>query len=105
MKNISKLKLPEFNFKPRPYKGMPYDQVKAQRDKYMAPGIYFHFYKEPLYIVEGKNQYLYDDKGNRYLDLIAGISTVSIGHSHPAITKVIAEQADRLMHTTPIYLT
>jgi alanine-glyoxylate transaminase/(R)-3-amino-2-methylpropionate-pyruvate transaminase len=48
---------------------------------------------------------LFDHKGNRYLDLIAGISTVSIGHSHPAITKVIADQADKLIHTTPIYLT
>jgi hypothetical protein len=51
MKNISKLKLPEFSFKPRAYTGRPYDQVKAERDKYMAPGIYFHFYKEPLFIV------------------------------------------------------
>ena len=71
----------------------------------MTKSIYFHFYKEPLYIVEGKDQYLYDHKGNRYLDLIAGISTVSIGHSHKGITKLISEQADRLMHTTPIYLT
>jgi alanine-glyoxylate transaminase / (R)-3-amino-2-methylpropionate-pyruvate transaminase len=71
----------------------------------MHKNIYFHFYKDPLFIVEGKDQYLFDHKGNRYLDLIAGISTVSIGHSHPAITKVITEQAGRLMHTTPIYLT
>jgi alanine-glyoxylate transaminase/(R)-3-amino-2-methylpropionate-pyruvate transaminase len=71
----------------------------------MSPGVYFHFYKEPLFVVEGRNQYLFDHKGNRYLDLIAGISTVSIGHAHPAITKVVAEQSDKLMHTTPIYLT
>ncbi len=70
----------------------------------MAPGIYFHFYKEPLFIVEGKYQYLFDHKGTRYLDLIAGISTVSIGHAHPAITKIIADQSDKLSHTTPIYL-
>lgn len=105
MKNLGKLKLPEFGYKPRQYTGPSYQEVKGLRDKYMAPGIYFHFYKDPLFIVEGKNQYLFDHKGNRYLDLIAGISTVSIGHSHPAITKVLTEQADKLMHTTPIYLT
>jgi alanine-glyoxylate transaminase/(R)-3-amino-2-methylpropionate-pyruvate transaminase len=71
----------------------------------MSPGVYFHFYKEPLFIVEGRNQYLFDNNGTRYLDLIAGISTVSIGHAHPAISKIIADQADKLMHTTPIYLT
>lgn len=51
MKNISKLKLPEFSFKPKPYTGRPYDQVKAERDKYMPGGVYFHFYKNPLFIV------------------------------------------------------
>ncbi len=71
----------------------------------MAPGIYFHYYKEPLFIVEGKSQYLFDHQGKRYLDLIAGVSTVSIGHAHPAIRKIITDQSDKLMHTTPIYLT
>lgn len=51
MKNLSKLKLPEFSYKPRPYTGPSYEHVKALRDKYMAPGIYFHFYKDPLFIV------------------------------------------------------
>ena len=105
MRTVSKLTLPHFNHKPRPYTGPSYEEVKALRDKYMPPGMYFHFYKQPLFIVEGKDQYLYDHKGNRYLDLIAGISTVSIGHAHQGITKLIAEQSDKLMHTTPIYLT
>lgn len=68
------------------------------------PSFYTHYYKEPLYIVEGKYQYLFDYKGNRYLDLIAGISTVCLGHCHPAITKVIQDQADKLIHTSPIYM-
>jgi len=45
MKNIGKLRLPEFGFKPRAYTGPSYEEVKGLRDKYMSPGIYFHFYK------------------------------------------------------------
>ncbi len=37
--------------------------------------------------------------------MFAGISTVSIGHANPRIKKLISDQADKLMHTTPIYLT
>ena len=90
MKNVSRLTLPQFHHKPRPYTGPSFDEVKALRDKYMPAGMYFHFYKQPVFIVEGKDQYLYDHKGNRYLDLIAGISTVSIGHAHQGITRLIA---------------
>ena len=82
MRNVTKLALPHFNHKPRIYTGPSYEEVKALRDKHMPAGMYFHFYKQPLFIVEGKDQYLYDHKGNRYIDLIAGISTVSIGHAH-----------------------
>ncbi len=45
MRNLGKFKLPEFSFKPRPYTGPSYEEVKALRHKYMAPTIYFHFYK------------------------------------------------------------
>jgi acetylornithine/succinyldiaminopimelate/putrescine aminotransferase len=48
-------------------------------------------------------QYLYDHEGKRYIDLISGISTVSLGHAHPAITKVVTEQVAKLSHTSPIY--
>lgn len=65
---------------------------------------YFHYYKEPLMIVEGKMQYLFDHKGRRYLDLIGGISSISVGHCHPRITKIIREQAEKLVHTSTIYL-
>lgn len=49
-------------------------------------------------------QYLYDDTGARYLDLFAGIVTVSVGHCHPAVTKAVVDQAQLLQHSTTIYL-
>ena len=48
-------------------------------------------------------QYLYDYQGKRYIDLIGGIATVSVGHSHPDVTRVAAEQIGKLQHTSQIY--
>jgi alanine-glyoxylate transaminase/(R)-3-amino-2-methylpropionate-pyruvate transaminase len=49
-------------------------------------------------------QYLYDETGRRYLDLFAGIVTVSVGHCHPAVVRRVQEQVGTLQHTTTIYL-
>jgi alanine-glyoxylate transaminase/(R)-3-amino-2-methylpropionate-pyruvate transaminase len=40
----------------------------------------------------------------RYLDLFAGIVTVSVGHCHPKVNKALHDQIDKLWHTTTIYL-
>lgn len=49
-------------------------------------------------------QYLYDHKGNRYIDLESNDGQVNIGHSHPALKKIIQDQSGRLIHTSTIYL-
>ena len=43
-------------------------------------------------------QYLYDETGRRYLDLFAGIVTVSVGHCHPTVVKRVQEQVATLQH-------
>jgi alanine-glyoxylate transaminase/(R)-3-amino-2-methylpropionate-pyruvate transaminase len=48
----------------------------------MTPAL-ITYYKKPLMITHGKQQYLYDYEGRRYLDMFAGIVTVSVGHCHP----------------------
>lgn len=55
-------------------------------------------------IVDGKMQYLFDEKGRRYLDAFAGIVTVSVGHCHPEVVAAVNQQTERLQHTTTIYL-
>lgn len=42
--------------------------------------------------------YLYDDKGNRFMDLESGVWCVSLGHNNPRIGKIITERAQSLMH-------
>jgi len=48
--------------------------------------------------IRAENCFLYDQHGRRYIDLESGIWCTAIGHSHPRISQVIAEQAPRLMH-------
>ncbi len=91
------------NYTPETYRGPSRDEVIEMRKKYCNPAV-FAYYKEPLMIVDGHMQYLFDEKGKRYLDLFAGVVTVSCGHCHPKIIARTKAQIDHLQHTTNIYL-
>lgn len=95
--------LPACSFVPPPYSGPSYEKVLAQRQKYLNPVSFLH-YKKPLLLNVGHKQYLYNHENHRYLDLFGGVTTVGVGHSHPRITKVVAEQAAKINHTTTLYL-
>lgn len=97
------LEMPACDHTPRPYTGPSRADVLAARRAYTNPAI-FTLYREPIMIVEGHMQWLFDETGKRYLDLFAGIATVSCGHCHPRITAAIKEQVDTLQHGTTIYL-
>lgn len=51
----------------------------------------------------GEGAWLIDDSGNRYLDALAGIGVISVGHANPAVAKTISEQAGQLLHTSNLY--
>jgi acetylornithine/N-succinyldiaminopimelate aminotransferase len=51
----------------------------------------------------GKGSWLFDEKGNRYLDFIAGIATNALGHGHPALVEAIQDQAGELIHCSNLY--
>jgi alanine-glyoxylate transaminase/(R)-3-amino-2-methylpropionate-pyruvate transaminase len=99
----AQLALPPVNHIPRPYLGPSRAELIAMRKQFTNPAI-FHLYREPLLIVEGYMQYLYDETGRRYLDLFAGIVTVSVGHCHPKVVERVTTQVETLMHSTTIYL-
>jgi alanine-glyoxylate transaminase / (R)-3-amino-2-methylpropionate-pyruvate transaminase len=99
----ARLSLPPCDHVPRPYTGPSRDEVLATRRQYTNPAI-FTIYREPLMLVEGHRQYLFDETGRRYLDLFAGIVTVSCGHAHPKVTERVQQQVAALAHTTTIYL-
>jgi alanine-glyoxylate transaminase / (R)-3-amino-2-methylpropionate-pyruvate transaminase len=97
------LEMPPFAYKPAPYRGPSREEVLALRRAHVNPAV-FTLYRDPLMIVEGRMQYLFDETGRRYLDLFAGIVTVSCGHCHPKVLRRIQEQVATLQHATTIYL-
>jgi predicted acetylornithine/succinylornithine family transaminase len=63
------------------------------------------FRRQPLVLVRGEGCYVWDDKGNRYLDLVAGIAVNILGHGHPAIIEALTKQAKMLIHASNLYYT
>src|SRR5438034_10651802 len=88
---------------PEPYIGPSKADVLALRKQYLSPGL-ITYYQDPLLIVEGKKQYLWDETGKQYLDAFAGIVTVSVGHCHPYVVEQVRDQVGTLQHVTTIYL-
>jgi predicted acetylornithine/succinylornithine family transaminase len=56
-------------------------------------------------LVEGEGSWVVDDDGKRYLDLVAGIAVVALGHRHPAPLAAAHAQLDRLWHVSNLYST
>jgi alanine-glyoxylate transaminase/(R)-3-amino-2-methylpropionate-pyruvate transaminase len=95
--------LPACNHHPQPYDGPTREAVLDMRREFLTPAL-VTYYADPIMIVEGHMQWLFDETGRRYLDGIAGIVTVSVGHCHPKVVEAVREQNERLQHTTTIYL-
>ncbi|QDT72699.1 aspartate aminotransferase family protein [Lacipirellula limnantheis] len=103
MPTETRASLPIIDHRPAAYDGPSKSEVLAVRQQYLTPGL-ITYYRDPLLLVEGHMQYLWDETGKRYLDAFAGIVTVSVGHCHPAIVKKVQEQVGKLQHVTTIYL-
>ena len=95
--------LPPFEHEPKKYAGPSADEVLRLRKQFLNPGI-FLYYRKPLMLVGGKMQYVWDERGKRYLDALGGIVTISVGHCHPYVVDVVRKQNEALQHSTTIYL-
>jgi len=62
-----------------------------------------NYYQEPLPLVRGSGMYVWDEKGDQYLDCFGGILTVSVGHANPAVIKAVAEQVASIAHMSGVY--
>lgn len=58
----------------------------------------------PINFTHGKGCWIFDDKGNQYLDGLAGIAVSALGHCHPAIIAAIREQSEKLLHISNIFI-
>ncbi len=55
-------------------------------------------------ISHGTGSYVWDVEGKKYLDLLGGIAVSVLGHSHPKINQAISDQANRLLHSSNLYM-
>ena len=76
-------------------------ELQALEHEYAIPT----YARNPVQFVRGEGCRLWDDEGNEYLDFLAGISVLNVGHCHPQVVAIVREQAGRLMHATNLYYT
>jgi acetylornithine/N-succinyldiaminopimelate aminotransferase len=59
--------------------------------------------RPPVVFTHGKGCYLYDQRGRRYLDFLAGIAVNALGHAHPRLVRVIRREASRAIHVSNLF--
>ncbi len=79
------------------------DDVAAMHQRHVLTPWVAQGGRTPPMIVRGEGSYLYDDRGERYLDFSAGLVAVNLGHGHRAVADAIAEQAHRLAYAAPTF--
>jgi acetylornithine/N-succinyldiaminopimelate aminotransferase len=76
-------------------------KIQKAEEKYLL-----HTYdRHPLLLTHGKGAYVYGEDGGKYLDFLSGIGVMALGYSHPKITKVLKEQAGKLVHVSNLFYT
>lgn len=59
--------------------------------------------RNDVLFVRGEGMRLYDADGREYLDFLAGIGVVNLGHAHPAVTAAVCEQMGKLVHVSNLF--
>ncbi len=77
-----------------------HEEIKQMFHRYVMPT-----YAPKLALVRGQGTRVWDPDGKTYLDFIAGIAVLNVGHSHPRVVDAIREQAGRLIHVSNLYYT
>lgn len=77
----------------------PVEELVDLEQRY-ATATYVRF---PVHFVRGSGALLWDSDGNEYLDFLAGISVLNVGHCHPRVVEVVREQVGLLTHTSNLY--
>ena len=76
-------------------------ELQALERDYVIPT----YVRNPVEFVRGSGCRLWDDEGVEYLDFLAGISVLNVGHCHPRVVEAVREQVGRLTHVTNLYYT
>jgi len=74
------------------------------RHKAVMPSWLALYYDDPIELVSGSGRRVTDGEGNEYLDFFGGILTTMTGHNVPEVVRAVQEQAERMLHTSTLYL-
>jgi acetylornithine/N-succinyldiaminopimelate aminotransferase len=69
----------------------------------LEKSVYFAGRRAPVVLERGRGCRVWDVDGREYLDLIAGIAVDCLGHAHPAITRALTEQANKLIQVSNLF--
>lgn len=79
-------------------------EILARRDRYYAASQKsFMPYRTPLVFARGERQYLWDETGKRYIDLLGMNVCISVGHAHPVVNAAVQAQIGQLQHCTTMF--
>lgn len=80
------------------------DAIVGRRDRYYAATQRkFVPYDTPQIFRRGQGQYLWDESGKKYIDLLAMNVCISVGHAHPEVVRAVTEQVAELTHCTTMF--
>ncbi len=81
---------------------MTVSEAVRKHKEFLFPAV-ANYYQEPIELVRGEGEYVWDNEGNRYLDCFGGVLTVSVGHANPEVNAAIIEQTNKIQHTSTLY--
>jgi alanine-glyoxylate transaminase/(R)-3-amino-2-methylpropionate-pyruvate transaminase len=81
-----------------------YEATLERRHKFMSPSLRtFVAFQKPIILKRGEMQYVWDEKGRKYLDCLAQNLCISVGHCHPLVNREVRRQMEELVHCTTMY--
>ena len=77
--------------------GTSSEEVRALRDRFVPKGLHVG---TPVVVARASGAEVWDPEGKRYLDFVAGIGALNLGHQHPAVLAAVRAQLDRYAHVS-----
>ncbi|WP_433617651.1 acetylornithine transaminase [Paenibacillus cellulositrophicus] len=68
-----------------------------------ASSLFQNYARYPVSLVKGQGSWLWDDKGNKYLDFMCGIAVTNLGHAPKKVTEKLKAQLDELWHVSNLF--
>lgn len=80
------------------------ENIKELEQKYII-NTYGRDPEETPLFVKGQGSYLWDEKGNSYLDMVSGLAVNILGHCPPSVVEALQEQSEKLFHCSNLFYT